>query len=249
MTANMDRPIGLVPAAGRGTRFSAFCVKELYPLPSDDGTLRPVAEHALRLVSGAGAQQCVVMVSPDKLEVLEVLSQMTEPSIDLAYVVQSQPRGLPNAVRTAYRWIANRNVVLALPDTFVVPHDAAAQILTAQLKASADLALGVFPVEEPERMGPVEFGPDGTVQQVFDKPQHTSLRNSWGIASWSPAFTDFCCAWDDKQGDGPETVIGHVFDAARASGMKVIGVGFPNGVLLDIGTSNGLRRALERLSR
>ena len=149
----MRQSIGFVPAAGRGTRFTGDCVKEMYPVPGADGVLRPIAHYALRQVVRAGVDRCVVVISQDKLDLLRAIST-DAPDLDVAYVVQKEPRGLPHAVQVAHRWLADLDVVLVLPDTIVAPDDAAARVLDAQRALEADLALGVFPVSEPERMGP-----------------------------------------------------------------------------------------------
>ncbi len=112
--------------------------------------------------------------------------------------------------------------------------------------------LGVFPVDEPERLGPVEIAPDGFVLRVHDKPGVAPHRNTWGVASWTPRFTDFCCAWDeearDSAGQRHENALGHAFEAARQAGLVVRALFFPGGRFFDIGTPRGLRAALQVLA-
>ena len=142
--------------------------------------------------------------------------------------------------------------IVALPDTLVFPNDALGAVHAALLEHDADLCLGVFPVDEPERLGPVDLAPDGTVRRVLDKPGHRELPNSWGVACWSPAFTAFCCEWDEarvREGATTERVLGHVFDAARVAGLRVRGVFFPTGHMIDIGTPAGLALAQRELDR
>ncbi|HET8645820.1 MAG TPA: sugar phosphate nucleotidyltransferase, partial [Vicinamibacteria bacterium] len=113
----------------------------------------------------------------------------------------------------------------------------------------ADLALGVFPVDEPERLGPVEMDADGRVRRIHDKPPGREWMNSWAVASWSPRFTRFCSEWDARRPPGgAEPALGHVFEAARADGLAVVAVSFDSGRFLDIGTPQGLRSALRALT-
>lgn len=250
------RPVGLLPAAGRGVRFGASgYIKELFPLlftAEGDARLlepRPVCELALRAIRGAGADQCLVLVSPEKAEVLRVLGSGDGLELSLAYLVQPEPRGLPHAVRCARRWLQDADVVFALPDTIVLPRDALARVHAHRRQAGADLALGVFPVEEPERLGPVEMAPDGEVLGIHDKPGHGRWRNSWGVASWSRRFTDFCSEWDEARRPGTgEAALGHAFEAARQAGLAVTALLFEDGRFLDIGTPAGLRAALRALA-
>lgn len=248
-------PVGLLPAAGRGSRFGDVSyVKELFPLPVADGgrlVTRPICELSLRAVRAAGAERCVVVVSPAKTDVLRALRDGAEVELALAYAVQPEPRGLPQALRCARPWLDGEEVLFALPDTIVTPQDALAEVRQLRLSTGADLALGVFPVREPERLGPVEIAADGTVLRVLDKPGDRRVANSWGVACWSPRFTAFCCDWDEareRAGDaGPERALGHAFEAARKAGLSVCARYFPAGRMLDIGTPAGLREALAAL--
>lgn len=245
---------GLLPAAGRGLRFGASgYAKELFPLLWQSGEVlapRPICDLALRAIRRAGATRCAVIVSPHKPEVLQVLGAGGEVDLALAYLVQDEPAGLPHAVRCAVPWLGESDVLLALPDTVVLPEDALFQVYARQRASGADVVLGVFPVEEPERLGPVEFDADGRVLRVLDKPDKSPVRNSWALASWSPRFTSFCAAWDaaaEARGRR-ERVLGHAFQAAHEAGLRVEAVFFPAGLFLDIGTPHGLSAALRVLA-
>jgi glucose-1-phosphate thymidylyltransferase len=252
---DMPDLVGLVPAAGQGTRFGAAGYsKELFPLllASQDEHAplapRPLCELTLRGIEQAGARRCVMIVSPDN-DLVRVLGHRPADALSLAYTVQQNPQGLPHAVRCARPWLGDSDVMLALPDTIILPSDALARVHTARVERGADLALGVFPVDEPERLGPVEISDDGTVLHIYDKPATTTLRNSWGLASWSARFTEFCCRWDEeRESQGGERVIGDVFEAARAAGFPVVAVTFDEGRMLDVGTPVGLRSALKILA-
>lgn len=250
-------PVGFLPAAGRGMRFgSSRYIKELFPLlftAESEGRIlepRPLCELALRSIRGAGAERCVVMVSPDKWDVLRVLGHGEGLSLSLAYLVQPEPRGLPDAVRCARPWIGDSDVIFAMPDTIVLPADSMRQVWQKRVSSGADLVLGVFPADEPERLGPVEMAPDGSVLRILDKPGHREQMTTWGVACWSAAFTEFCIEWGaarEKSGAG-EPAIGHAFEAARQAGMKVEACAFGTGVYLDIGTPHGLRDALRAVA-
>jgi glucose-1-phosphate thymidylyltransferase len=242
--------VGFVPAAGRGVRFGgAGYAKELFPLLlGDDSSLRPrpICELSLEAVRLGGATRCIVLIAPDKTEIARVLGYGE--ALPIAYVVQPEPRGLPEAVTRAAPWLGDDDVLMALPDTVVLPRDALAQVHALRLERGADLALGVFPVAEPERLGPVVIEPDGTVARIFDKPAQPPARNSWGIASWSPRFTHFCIDWHRAHATATEQPIGHVFEAARNAGLPVVAREFGGGKFLDIGTPLGLRTALRSLA-
>jgi glucose-1-phosphate thymidylyltransferase len=230
--------------------------KELFPLlfegEGDRLEPRPICELALSAIRAAGADRCITVVSPEKVEVLRVLGQGVE-GMALGYVVQPVPRGLPDAICCAAPWIRDLDVVFAMPDTVFLPTMALAEVHARRIASGADVMLGVFPVKEPHRLGPVEIAADGRVVRIHDKPVSTALTNSWGVASWSPRFTAFCVAWEAARegssgSSGPEGALGHVFEAARVEGLGVGAVFFDQGQFLDIGTPHGLRAALAALA-
>jgi glucose-1-phosphate thymidylyltransferase len=212
---------------------------------------RPICELALRAIQAAGAERCITVVSREKSELLRVLGQGLDVGLALAYVVQPEPRGLPDVVRCARPWMGDSDTVFAMPDTVFLPGSALAEVQARRIETGADVVLGVFPVDEPERLGPVEIAADGTVLRIYDKPGKTPHANTWGVASWTARFTAFCCDWAEAQGDRPaggELVLGHAFEAARKEGLSVGAVLFAEGQFLDIGTPRGLRAALSALA-
>ena len=244
-------PVGFLPAAGRGVRFGASgYAKELFPLlfEGESETLepRPISELALRAIHGAGAKRCVTVVSPDKLEVVRVLGAAHR-DMAMAYVVQAEPGGIPQALEIARPWLEGEDVVFAMPDTIVFPGDALARVHAARIADGADVMLGVFPTNEPERLAPVVLDDAGNITAIHDKPASPPCKNTWGVAAWSPRFTAFCCAWNQKRAATSEGAIGHAFEAARVSGLVVRARAFDDGSFLDVGTPHGLRAALSAL--
>jgi glucose-1-phosphate thymidylyltransferase len=242
--------IGLLPAAGMGRRLGRHrFIKELFPLTEHKGgellEPRPVCDFTVERMALAGVTRAVVVLAPHKVEILRMLEGDSH-GIALAYAVQAKSEGLPHAVRCAAPWLGAADVVLGLPDTLVFPVDALARVRARLGAERADLVLGVFPVDEPERLGPVDLAADGEVRRVLDKPGHREIANSWGVAAWSPRFTDFVCRWDEAEAERRpgERVLGHAFEAARLAGLTVRGELFGGGRMIDIGTPEGLRRAL-----
>jgi glucose-1-phosphate thymidylyltransferase len=233
--------VGVVPAAGCGARLGARLSKELLPIVVDAAAPPiPLAEHALRALAGAGLRRAVVVVGPNKPEVVRVLGDGRSAGLDLAYVVQETPSGLAAAVRAATPWLAGQGACLVLPDTVFSPPDAPRRLCRELLDRRADLVLAVFPTARPELLGPVRFDPDGRVREVFDKPAGAPPKNTWGLAAWSPRFTSFL---EDALGDdwrSATTPLGRVFHAAAQAGLDVRALDLAQGAYLDVGTPEGL---------
>jgi glucose-1-phosphate thymidylyltransferase len=253
----MTPPIGLVPAAGSGVRFLyPTAIKELHPVPLRCGedaapVMRPICHAALQAVWSTGADKCVVVISPRKTELRAALGDVSDDGLLLSYVVQSVPLGLPNAIRAAAPLLGTNDVVFALPDTIHFPTDALVEIHRRRVELDADVMLGVFPTIRPCELGPVEYLETGIVTRVHDKPRNAPSENTWGIASWSTAFTAFCVRWDKQptRAGATEPVLGHVFDDAIRAGLHVRAHFFASGAFEDIGTPTGLTRAIDLLDR
>jgi|ERR1700723_133724 len=239
--------IAIIPAAGCGSRLGRFLyAKELLTIAfagDGNGGLRPVAaaEHSVNALKAAGVSRCLFVVSDSKLEIVRYFGNGTNFGMDFGYVVQASPGGLAEAVDTAFPWVQESDVCLALPDTIHKPSDAIARIRTEFVQRKSDVVLGIFPTSNPCELGPVELGTDGQVLRVFEKPASTILKNTWGIAVWSPRFTTFLHNLIRNEGAKAAISIGEAFDRAISARYKIYGIYFDSGSYLDIGTPKGIK--------
>lgn len=239
--------IGILPAAGLASRLMPLRYpKELLPVAfvrdDNNGSLRPilVAEYSLLAMRRAGIRRCLITISDRKPELLRYFADGSDLGLKIAYVHQPVPLGLAQAVDAGLEWISDAQVCLALPDTVFKPFDAIHALRTEIAASQADLVLGVFPTTEPERLGPVRLTRDGRVTEVLDKPPKIDIHNTWGVAIWSPRFSQFL---HDRVVSSPEAAsepIGEIFNAAVGGGLDVRAVHFPHGSYMDLGTVEGL---------
>lgn len=242
-------PVGLIPAAGLATRLTPLVYpKELLPIVyrSEGGRLlpRPVLQASLDQMRRAAVRQCIIVVSEWKLEIARVFGDGSALGVALAYVIRSQPLGLADALDAARPWVEDRDVCLTLPDTLTTPGDALARIRAERESSAADVVLGVFPCDFPEELGPVRVDSHGHVVEVFDKPKTTDLRNTWGMAIWSPRFTALLSEQVAVATGDVKPVLGAVFQRAIDIGLRVRAVTFSEGSFIDVGTTHGIAAAL-----
>src|SRR5437763_14605253 len=96
---------GIIPAAGNGTRIQPLAFsKELLPVGSrgDDGVERPraVTEYLLERMLAGGADKLLFVISAWKSDILQYFGgsfSAGATTAEIAYVVQSEPRGLCDA--------------------------------------------------------------------------------------------------------------------------------------------------------
>jgi len=135
--------VGILLAAGRGTRFGSH--KLLHRLP--DGT--PMALAALRNLAPS-VDSVIVVVRPEDSELIQLLSQEQARIVPCANAEQGMGASLACGVRAAPEGDA---WLIALADMPDVP-PAAIAALTAQLQAGAPL---VAPTYQGQRGHPVGF--------------------------------------------------------------------------------------------
>jgi glucose-1-phosphate thymidylyltransferase len=251
----MARAIGVVPAAGAGSRLWPFrATKELiqvgYDTVHDGGPGRLVPrtaiDHVLSAMRRGGVDDVLVVLSPAKWEVFRYLGTGREVGLNLAYLCQEQPRGMPAAIDLAHPFLRDRTVCMGMPDTIVGPADCFARLRAFHEDHRADLSLGVFPTDQPHMLAPVVMAPQGgQVRQIVDKPEEPPVANTWGIAVWSASFTELLhdmVATAEPAGDS-ELLLSDAFSRAVRSGLRVFGLPFDEGSYHDVGTSAGLIRA------
>jgi glucose-1-phosphate thymidylyltransferase len=247
----MNSCVGILPAAGIASRLRPFRYpKELMPVlftrDVHSDRARPVvaAEYSLTAMREAGIVKCIVIINESKPEILKYFGNGSELGMNLMYAVQSKPTGLPHAINSVKDWIEGAHVCLALPDTVFRPRHAIVDICQEISHSNSDLVLGVFPTREPQSLGPVRVTSDGRVLEVQDKPVETDLKNTWGVAVWSPRFTTLLnervCRWEEKGACAKEHPLGGVFDEAVRCGFSVRSVTYEKGDYIDIGKPEGI---------
>lgn len=242
----MSELVGLLPAAGRGTRLGPIpCSKEIMPLgfqpaPGDEQPAwRPVTaiESHLRSLRAAGASRAVIVIGETKADVVRYVGDGQQYELPVAYVYQRQLRGMPFALDLARPWLSAATVLFAMPDTLVHPGETMALLAQRHQSSGADVTLGLFRTSTPHKFGMVDLDADGRVSGFVDKPAQTELELMWGLAAWSPRFTAFLHEYLlGLPGGGPECVLSDVFAAGLGAGLRIEGVGLTGSVYHDIGT-------------
>ncbi len=256
--------IGLLPAAGQATRITPLpCSKELYPVgfQSMDGgrNLRPkvACHYLLEKMRLAGITKTYIVLRQGKWDIPAYLGDGAMLDMHLAYLMMRLPFGVPYTLDQAYPFVQNSLVALGFPDTIFQPDDAFVYLLDRQAATKAEVVLGLFPTDQPQKGDMVELDEVGRIRQLVIKSSHTYLRYGWIIAVWTPNFTQFMHKYlaaiqarNEQNQTGSnlpgqqELFIGDVIQAAIDKGLPVETVLFPDGTYLDIGTPDELVKAI-----
>jgi glucose-1-phosphate thymidylyltransferase len=266
-----NRLMGLMPAAGQGTRIAPLPMsKELFPLGFHDhhfkAGLRPkvACHYLLERMHQAGAQEAFLILRPGKWDIPAYLGDGGLVDMHLAYLTVHVPFGVPFSLNQAYPFVRDAIVAMGFPDILFSPDDAYKQLLARLTRSQADVVVGLFPTSQPENVGVVDFDAQtGEVFGLYEKSSLTHLRYMWAIALWQPSFTEFLNQFvtlrlHELIGNTPpqllttfpsypETPIGDVIHASIQAGLRVEAEVFESGWYLDIGTPENLAQAIRQL--
>lgn len=246
--------IGLMPAGGQATRIAPIpCSKEIYPIGfRTDGKdkeyrSKVVCHYLLEKMKLAGASKAYIILRQGKWDIPAYLGDGEMLGMNLAYLMMNLPFGAPYTLDQAYPFVKNAFVAFGFPDILFEPKDAFVQLFARQADTGADLVLGLFPADNPQKVDMVEFDDRNRIRRIVIKPRQTKLHYTWLIAVWSPVFTQFIhqylAAAQTKPPVGlkpEELFVGDVIQAAIQVGLQVETVSFPTGDYLDIGTPEDL---------
>jgi len=170
----VNRIVGLVPAAGYGTRLRGIAgSKELVEVGG-----RPVIDHLVDRLRAAPCDEIRVVTRPEKRDVVEHARAIG------ARVVEGHPETLARSLALGLEGLDDGAVAcLGFPDCLWEPLDGF-RTLVGSVRDGAEVCLGLFRSNEPERYDTVALAPGGErVARVEVKPRAPDTTLVWGCAA------------------------------------------------------------------
>lgn len=241
--------VGLIPAAGFATRISSYLSgsKEVYPILMRNGEKRVISSFLIESFQEAEAKKAYLVLRKGKWDIPEYFSNGRFTGTPLAYIISESTKGVPYTLDKAYPFVKDNIILLGFPDIIFKPLDAFKQLLNQQQKTGADIVLGLFKTDKPEKADMVVFSNDMRLKDIIIKPKNSQEIYAWVMAVWTPAFTHFMheklhnnSAHLDHTNE--ELHIGDIIRAAILSEMKTSYIKFDSGSFLDIGTPEELKK-------
>ena len=251
--------IGLIPAAGIAERLGSLAFsKELLPVgfkaDKKQSELKAVSTYLLEKFRQVGINKVYVVIRKGKWDIPNHYGDGSEIGVQLAYLIMTHPFGVPYTLDQAYPFVKKSKIFLGFPDILFEPENAFAVADTALEQKSADLMLGLYPVQDKrqaQKSDMVDFETDGRITQIDVKPEATELKFSWTFAIWKPKFTLFMhdylkndLAKRHKGAIQAEIYLGHVIQAAVENGFSVFGHPFADSHFIDVGHPDDLAKAI-----
>jgi glucose-1-phosphate thymidylyltransferase len=251
--------IGLIPAGGVSERLSPLpCSKEIYPIGFRDDDLqrgrRPkvACHHLLEEMRRAGIRKAYVVLRKGKWDIPSYLGDGKVVDMNLGYLMMDLPYGPPYTLNQASPFVKNTVVAFGFPDILFQSENGFRKLLSHQNDSNADVVLGLFPADHPEQVDMIDVDEKCQVREILIQSRDARLRYSWAIAVWTPAFTEFLqsflAARTHSAAVQSELSVGVVIQAAIDAGLCVDGVAVSKEPYLDIGTPEGLAKAVARFA-
>ena len=160
---------GIILAGGLGTRMSPLTKainKQLLPIYD-----KPLIYYPLSVLMLAGIKNILIVVNKGQInQFKKILSNGSRFGVNINYVEQSSPRGLPEAFILGEKFIGKDKVALILGDNFFY-----GQSLTKALKKNASFKNGaktfLHPVKNAQQYGVAILNKNKKILKLDEKPK------------------------------------------------------------------------------
>jgi glucose-1-phosphate thymidylyltransferase len=141
---------------------------------------KPMIYYPLSVMMLAGIRDILIIIKPEDQHLFErLLGNGSQWGISIKYQIQLSPRGLPEAFILGREFIGDDQVMMILGDNIFYGSGLIDFLNKTMMQGDGGRIL-TFQVKDPERFGVVNFGEDGSVIGMEEKP--SKPLSDWAMA-------------------------------------------------------------------
>jgi len=234
---------GIILAGGAGTRLYPITLavsKQILPLYD-----KPMIYYPLSVLMLSGIREVLIISTPrDIVFFKELFGSGEKLGMKFDYAVQDSPRGLADAFIVGKKFIGSDSVALVLGDNIFYGQSFTSILKKAERKVSTNGGAAVFGyyVKEPSAYGVVEFGKDGKVLGIEEKPAAPKSNYAvTGLYFYDNRVVDIAAdIRPSARGEIEITSVNNAYLADGSLSVELLGRGM---AWLDTGSYDGLLEA------
>jgi len=225
-------------AGGSGTRLyplTQIVCKQLLPVYD-----KPMICYPLSTLMLGGLREVLIISTPKDLPMIQAyLGDGSNLGIRLEYAVQPKPEGIAQAFLIGAKFLGDSGASLILGDNI---YYGKLDFYRAALALEEGACVFGYQVRDPERYGVVEFGPDGRVLSIEEKPKKPKSHYAvTGLYVYDQRVVEFCRALKPSaRGELEITDLNRLYLKRNALHAKLLSRGM---AWLDTGTQTSLLEA------
>ena len=160
---------GIILAAGKGTRL--FPTTEATPKPLLPLYDKPLLYYALSNLMSAGIKEVLFISRKQDVQIFKKLfGTGNQLGMRFKYTFQTKPKGIPDAINVANKFIAKQPFVLALADNLFIGESFQKTLRQVQSIKSGAAVLAVK-TKYPSKSAVIDLGKKGKIKSIIEKPK------------------------------------------------------------------------------
>ncbi|NNU81993.1 glucose-1-phosphate thymidylyltransferase RfbA [Halovulum dunhuangense] len=164
----LTRRKGIILAGGSGTRLWPITMgvsKQLLPIYD-----KPMIFYPLSALMLSGIREIALITTPeDQPQFRRLMGDGSHWGLNFTYIAQPLPDGLAQAYLLAEDFLAGAPSAMVLGDNIFFGHGLPEVLATADARTDGATVFG-YHVTDPQRYGVIDFGPEGEVRAIVEKP-------------------------------------------------------------------------------